>query len=70
MRDTSIIELDAEEIEQVSGGANVALINAQLAQGALDVAKDTKDSQRTFTAQSNISRKWSQTMDGIVQNLK
>jgi len=59
-------ELATDELNGVSGGARSDL--GQQLQLALQEANNVYT--RASKAQSDISSKWSQTLDGIAQNLK
>jgi len=61
-----IRQLAADELNGVSGGGRSDL--GQQLQLALQEANNIYT--RTTKAQSDMSSKWSQTLDGIAQNLK
>ena len=60
-------ELASDELNDVSGGRGRSDLGQQL-QFALQEANNIYT--RTTKAQSDMSAKWSQTLDGIAQNLK
>jgi hypothetical protein len=63
---TEIRELSSQDLDAVSGGSRSDL--GQQLQLALQEANNIYT--RASKAQSNMSAKWSQTLDAIAQNLK